>query len=183
MANYQSTHTGAQIDEGIDKANKALVKPDSAPSSASLVAVDNSNAQTMLAVGDGLSVENGTLKATSGGGTSIGGGFEIFSTWQGNASSSKFLILGKRAKDGVYGLHNKYDDLYNGKINPNSVAYTNVSIVIPLSWDKDYFYMRDYSALRAYDGTVLTATNKDNYINKICYLVKNADFKTFRCIG
>ena len=37
MANYQSTHTGAQIDEGVDKANKALVKPDSAPSATSLL--------------------------------------------------------------------------------------------------------------------------------------------------
>ena len=63
MANYQSTHTGAQIDEGINKANKALVKPDSAPSATSLVAIGNSNAQAMLTVGDGLSIENGALKA------------------------------------------------------------------------------------------------------------------------
>lgn len=68
MANYQSTHTGAQIDAGVDKANKALIKPDSAPASTSLVAVDNSNAQTMLTIGDGLSVENGKLKATGGSG-------------------------------------------------------------------------------------------------------------------
>ena len=68
MANYQSTHTGAQIDEGVDKANKALVKPDSAPSATSLVAIDNTNAQTTLTIGDGLSVENGALKATGGGG-------------------------------------------------------------------------------------------------------------------
>lgn len=66
MANYQSTHTGAQIDAGVDKANKALVKPDSAPQSTSLVAVDTTNTQTMLAIGDGLSVENGALKAAGG---------------------------------------------------------------------------------------------------------------------
>ena len=76
MANYQSTHTGAQIDAGVDKANKALVKPDSAPSATSLVGVDNTNAQTMLNIGDGLSVENGTLKATGGSGG--GSGMQLY---------------------------------------------------------------------------------------------------------
>ena len=155
MANYQSTHTGAEIDSGIDLLNKNSA----------------TSGQVLTANGTG-----GASWQNASSGASIGGGFEIFSTAQGGMSSSNFLILGKRAKDGVYGFHNKYDDLYNGKVDPNSTAYTNVSIVIPLSWDNDYFYLRDYSALQAYDGTVLTSTNKGNYINKICYLVKNADF-------
>ena len=93
MANYQSTHTGAEIDAGIDKANKALVKSDSAPASTSLVAVDNSNAQKMLTIGDGLSVENGTLKATGGsGGASIGGGFTLI--FNGNINSPIYVLCG-----------------------------------------------------------------------------------------
>ena len=154
MANYQSTHTGAEIDVGID-----LLDKNSATSG-----------QVLTANGTG----GASWQNTSG--TSIGGGYEIFSTFQGAPSDSKFLILGKRAIDGVYGLHNKYDDIYAGKIVPNSTAYTNVSIVIPLYWGADSFYVRDYSSLRAYDGTVLTSSNRETYINNICYLVKNADF-------
>ncbi len=41
----------------------ALTKPTTAPSATQLVAVDNTNTQTMLNIGDGLSVENGSLKA------------------------------------------------------------------------------------------------------------------------
>ena len=37
------------------------------PSATQLVAVDNTNTQTMLNIGDGLSVENGSLKASGGG--------------------------------------------------------------------------------------------------------------------
>lgn len=120
MANYQSTHTGAQIDAGIDKANKALVKPDSAPSSPSLVLIDNSNAQTMLTIGDGLSVENGALKTTGGGGgVSIGAGFNL--TINDNFASGlegDIFILGKNP-DGVFGWHKQ-------SIFSAHVTYTNV---------------------------------------------------------
>ena len=43
-----------------------LQKPTTAPSATQLVAVDNTNTQTMLNIGDGLSVENGSLKASGG---------------------------------------------------------------------------------------------------------------------
>lgn len=43
-----------------------LQKPEIAPENTQIVAVDNTNAQTMLNIGDGLSVENGTLKASGG---------------------------------------------------------------------------------------------------------------------
>lgn len=122
MANYQSTHTGAQIDEGVDKANKALVKPDSAPSATSLVAIDNTNAQTTLTIGDGLSVENGALKATGGGGgsgVSIGAGFNltIHDSFASGLEGDIF-ILGKNP-DGVFGWHQQ-------SIFSAWVTYTNV---------------------------------------------------------
>ena len=43
-----------------------LQKPEIAPENTQIVAVDNTNTQTMLNIGDGLSVENGTLKASGG---------------------------------------------------------------------------------------------------------------------
>ena len=48
-------------------AGNALTKPTTTPSATQLVAVDNTNTQTMLNIGDGLSVENGSLKASGGG--------------------------------------------------------------------------------------------------------------------
>lgn len=53
------------------KLGRVLVTPMSAPASVSLVAVDTSNAQTMLTLGDGLSVSGGVLSASGGGGGGV----------------------------------------------------------------------------------------------------------------
>lgn len=45
---------------------KALKTPMSAPSSTELVAVDTSNGQAMISIGDGLTIENDTLKLSGG---------------------------------------------------------------------------------------------------------------------
>ena len=67
MANFKLRQTGEQIQKDLDKIEKdALVKPASAPSDTAIVSVDNTNTQTMLTVGDGLSVENGALNVTPG---------------------------------------------------------------------------------------------------------------------
>lgn len=58
------------------KLGRVLVTPMSAPASVSLVAVDTSNAQTMLTLGSGLSVSGGVLSA-SGSQESSGGGVSI----------------------------------------------------------------------------------------------------------
>ena len=52
-------------------ANNALTKPTTAPSATQIVAVDNTNSQKMLAIGDGLSIENDTLKASGGSGKKL----------------------------------------------------------------------------------------------------------------
>ena len=66
------------------KLGRVLVTPMSAPASVSLVAVDTSNAQTMLTLGSGLSVSGGVLSVSGGGG---GGGAEYitinFTAFQG----------------------------------------------------------------------------------------------------
>lgn len=65
MANFKLRQTGEQIQKDLDKIeNDALVKPSIAPSATSILAVDSTNTQTMLAVGGGLNVENGALKVT-----------------------------------------------------------------------------------------------------------------------
>lgn len=64
-------HLDANI---VTKLTRVLVTPMSAPASVSLVAVDTSNAQTLLTLGDGLSVSGGVLSASGGG----GGGAQIY---------------------------------------------------------------------------------------------------------
>ena len=67
MANFKLRQTGEQIQKDLDKIeNDALVKPGIAPSATSILAIDSTNAQTMLTVGDGLNVENGALNVTKG---------------------------------------------------------------------------------------------------------------------
>lgn len=55
-----------QIADATTEINNSLQKPTTAPSATQIVAVDNTNTQTMLNIGDGLSVENGSLKASGG---------------------------------------------------------------------------------------------------------------------
>ena len=57
------------------KLNRTLVTPMSAPASISLVAVNTANAQELLTLGEGLSVSDGVLSASGGGGAS--GGFFV----------------------------------------------------------------------------------------------------------
>lgn len=56
-----------QIADATTEINNSLQKPTTTPSTTQIVAVNNKNAQTMLNIGDGLSVENGSLKASGGG--------------------------------------------------------------------------------------------------------------------
>ena len=53
-------YTKSEIDE---KLSQTISKPLIAPTATELVAVDNTGSQTMLAISDGLKIENGTLKA------------------------------------------------------------------------------------------------------------------------
>lgn len=54
--------------EDSSKLSRALVTPAVAPTDTELVAVNSSNAQAMLRLGDSLVVENGVLNAVTGGG-------------------------------------------------------------------------------------------------------------------
>lgn len=67
MANFKLRQTGEQIQNDLDKIeNDALVKPGIAPSATSILAIDSTNTQTMLTVGNGLNVKNGALNVTEG---------------------------------------------------------------------------------------------------------------------
>lgn len=57
-------HLDAEVTSDI---SRSLKTPVSAPTDTSIVAVDSANAQTMLKIGEGLSVENGELSASASG--------------------------------------------------------------------------------------------------------------------
>lgn len=83
-ATEDNAHVSAHLNNEISsRIQKSLITPMSAPSDTKLVAIDTSNAQTNISVGDGLSIENGTLKASGGSG---GSGFELL--WEGEVNLS-----------------------------------------------------------------------------------------------
>ena len=58
-----SVDLGETLNEITPKVMRALLTPVSAPSKTELVAVDSTNSQIMIEIGDGLVLENGSLKA------------------------------------------------------------------------------------------------------------------------
>lgn len=85
--NVDGTGKSAEIHLNTDILNdiaRALKAPASAPTSTEIVAVDNTGTQAMLAVGDGLSIENGVLKSTGGGG---------FKTWKKITVAELYTML------------------------------------------------------------------------------------------
>lgn len=102
--------SGEFIDVHLDadiaaKLGRVLVTPMSAPASVSLVAVDTSNAQTMLTLGDGLSVSGGVLSAS--GGNSAGASIDILDGFYSGAKvvytngQIERFTSGRITKDGV----------------------------------------------------------------------------------
>ena len=72
------------------KLARSLVTPMSRPSATELVAVDNTNSQKMIEIGDGLSLDNGVLKATGGGGDSVNAHKQILIGGEGVLESNRY---------------------------------------------------------------------------------------------
>lgn len=64
----------ADVTEINQQLARALKTPISIPTETELVAVDDTNAQVMIGLGDGLAIEDGKLTVTGGGGGGGGGG-------------------------------------------------------------------------------------------------------------
>lgn len=66
MANYKSRYTGQQIDEGVGRGINALQKPTTAPTNEEIVGIGTDGEQTRIAIGNGLTLDNGILSANGG---------------------------------------------------------------------------------------------------------------------
>lgn len=67
IAEHQVTDEKLEVTT-LNKINKSLQTPTTAPTSTELVGIDTNKTQVNIGIGDGLAIENGTLKATGGGG-------------------------------------------------------------------------------------------------------------------
>ena len=128
-------------------ADNALTKPTTAPSATQLVAVDNTNTQTMLNIGDGLSVENGSLKASGGTGTKKYMHYILFSFLLSEVDINLNIKLNiqfisttadKFTKETLFNfLQNEYN---NSDINDNiCFIYSPAEIPVHINISKVYF--------------------------------------------
>lgn len=132
-------HLDADI---VTKLSRVLVTPMSAPASVSLVAVDTSNAQTMLTLGDGLSVSGGVLSASGGGG---GGG-----------------IVEKTIKNRLYFNSNRWNAYWRALKNLNIYLLDGTTL----------YATSDYNSIaqKVQNGTHPTAPEANCYIDNVCYV-------------
>lgn len=157
---FIDVHLDANI---VAKLNRVLVTPMTAPQSISLVAVDTANAQTMLTLGSGLSVENGVLSASGGG----GGGASVdtskmFILKQGHLNTVGFILF-NAVIDGVfYPVYNvnQYD-----AFNPSGNIYCGAIII---KGTRDGGVTGD---VRTTDG--VQVTNLSNVVNKLLIPFEN----------
>ena len=69
--NGKTANSASDMQKLCDTVNRSLLTPESAPADTKIVAVDNTNSQKMLTIGDGLSIENDTLKTSASGGEKL----------------------------------------------------------------------------------------------------------------
>jgi hypothetical protein len=94
VVNKDSTSIKFELDAEIQSnLSRSLVTPMSRPSATELVAVDNTNSQKMIEIGEGLSLENGTLKVVGGSGGSVSGDYVTLDTAQTITGAKTFENL------------------------------------------------------------------------------------------
>ena len=140
-------------------ADNTLIKPTTAPSATQLVAVDNTNTQTMLNLGDGLSVENGSLKASGG-----AGGKLYYKTITINFSTehvmfpgiSEIYIYFYESNDTLYDANNintLYEKIqfancnFYGETGPTSTLKWILGCV-PQTSNLTFYYLRENGEIR-----------------------------------
>lgn len=123
-------YTKSEVEE---KLSQTISKPLIAPTATELVAVDNTNSQTMLAIGDGLSVEDGTLKASGGGSSGgSGGGIKLYqhiiTIFSGSLSGNIVMSFISSSPTAISSYSAIARHLYNlGFTGPASGDVTNTS--------------------------------------------------------
>ena len=153
MANYQSTHTGAQIDAGID-----LLGNNSA-----------TQGQVLTANGTGgASWQN----AGGGGGASIGGGFTLI--FNGNINSPIYVLCGnlsyrntsnENISENWFGWH-KITDTYTSATCNNAMCFS----VSGTTFKK--LGMTNPNNIKDFTGAAIDSSIG---INKMYYLIGNAE--------
>ena len=141
-------------------ADNALTKPTTVPSATQLVAVDNTNSQKMLTIGDGLSIENDTLKASASGGDKLYQHNLIF-TLPGNSNFNVTMqIITKN--NTLFTNSTLYEYLSNNTYVVNGITGTNnnsFSIINKLSKGENEVYVFGGVEVRLNNGEFTYDTN------------------------
>ena len=159
-------HANIHLDADIkNKLDKALITPTSTPIATEIVAVDNTNSQKMLAIGDGLSVENGILKASGGSSNKLYKHFIHFSKTGANENKFTIVIVNNSQttfdetslkaylyNNGFTSPNNYYPICANkGKSNNNEAVYIGIYSSDSTSY-QFYFSTTEYTT----DGSNIT---------------------------
>lgn len=152
-------HLDANI---VTKLSRVLVTPMSAPASVSLVAVDTSNAQTLLTLGDGLSVSGGVLSASGGGGGASVDTSKMFILTQAHLNTVGFILF-NAVIDGVF--YPVYNVNQFDAFNPSGNIYCGAIII---KGTRDGGVTGD---VRTTDG--VQVTNLSSAVNKLLIPFEN----------
>ena len=94
VAGMDSSGTKLELHLSTETSNRlarTLVTPMSTPNSTEIVAVNNQGTQTMLKIGNGLSIENGSLKANGNGGSGSSGNIGLVVSAKG--STPEYVLI------------------------------------------------------------------------------------------
>ena len=164
-------HIDAEI---TNKLARTLVTPLSVHRETEIVAVDNTNSQTMLAIGDGLTIENGALKASGGTGATIYRHNILFTgTYRigpssGDPTASIDISLIIYNKDSTpLSTNTLLKDYFNTIFTDNSqsyqatgITYTGDTAVVVKTINK--FLACTFDAIKIVDGILSVVKNNNN---------------------
>ncbi len=124
--NGKTANSASDMQKLCNAINHSLSTPVSAPADTKIVAVDNTNSQKMLTIGDGLSIENDTLKASVSGGNKL---YKHYLVIQGYSYIYAYMTLINTSNEII--TNNTLFDILQLSVNISATGYlTNNTCVM-----------------------------------------------------
>ena len=167
--NGKTANSASDMQKLCDAINRSLSVPVSAPADTKVVAVDNTNTQKMLTIGDGLSIENDTLKASASGGNKLYQ-HNIVITHYTNYVINTTIITKNSNIFNETSLGNYLRETYGEGFNSPGVqlngGFTNSELNIPYELYVDTVISMRYVIKEiSIDGTNITITGRKGSMN------------------
>lgn len=127
--NGKTANSASDMQKICDTINRSLLTPVSAPADTKIVAVDNTNSQKMLTIGNGLSVENGSLKASGGSGEKL---YQHYITIEAKERTFFIFITVYTTNSEIFTKEDFISYMYNKSFIASGIDPTTNSIVLNL---------------------------------------------------